>query len=301
MLNQTLLQPETGKQGLWLDVYGATGEEREEAKRLAGFGIEKLSIIGEIEFSSRVHLRDNVLYLNVPRFHDVGEVSSALGFALSPTTLVTHHELPLPTLTTIQANITHSKTPVELFLIIIERCADNFADQLEELEARISECTRKSYEAKGKKNALNRRLREVGKMGQKQGYLHSNIYGVARLINYLEDAAPNWFDESARRRIAMLRKDLASLTEFEQQMDERIEFLLESVLGLINIEQNEVMKVIAIASVVGIPPAVLVGIWGMNFSNMPELKWHGSYFVALGIIIMSVILPLIWFRRRGWV
>ena len=147
---------------------------------------------------------------------------------------------------------------------------------------------------------MNRRLREVGKMGQQQGYLHSNIHGVARLANYLDDAAPSWFNDVAKRRIALLRKDITSLTEFEQQMDERIEFLLESVLGLINIEQNEVMKVMAIASVVGIPPTVLVGIWGMNFSFMPELKWHDAYFVALGIIILSGLLPLIWFRRRGW-
>ena len=300
MLNQTQLQLESGKEGLWLDIYGATAEEREQADRLAGFVIEKLSTIGEIEFSSRIHLGDGVLYLNLPRFHDVGDISSALGFALSPTTLVTHHEHQLPTLATIQANVSHSKTPVELFLIILERCADNFADQLEALEARISECTRKSYAAKGKKHALNRRLREVGKMGQQQGYLHSNIHGVARLANYLDDAAPSWFNDVAKRRIALLRKDITSLTEFEQQMDERIEFLLESVLGLINIEQNEVMKVMAIASVVGIPPTVLVGIWGMNFSFMPELKWHDAYFVALGIIILSGLLPLIWFRRRGW-
>lgn len=103
------------------------------------------------------------------------------------------------------------------------------------------------------------------------------------------------------RRIKLIQKDLASLTEFEQQMGDRIEFLLDSVLGLINMDQNEVMKVMAVASVVGIPPTVLVGIWGMNFAFMPELKWHDAYFWALGLIGLSMVLPLAWFRRRGWI
>lgn len=84
-------------------------------------------------------------------------------------------------------------------------------------------------------------------------------------------------------------------------MDDRIEFLLDSVLGMINMDQNNVMKVMAVASVVGIPPTVLVGIWGMNFSYMPELKGHDHYFWALGIIALSVVVPLAWFRKRGWV
>jgi len=72
------------------------------------------------------------------------------------------------------------------------------------------------------------------------------------------------------------------------------------VLGLINMDQNEVMKVMAVASVVGIPPTVLVGIWGMNFAAMPELHWHFGYAIALAVIGLSIVLPLLWFKRRGW-
>ena len=72
------------------------------------------------------------------------------------------------------------------------------------------------------------------------------------------------------------------------------------MLGLISTNQNEVMKVMAVASVVGIPPTVLVGMWGMNFAYMPELAWRPGYFVALGLVAASIAVPLWWFRRRGW-
>jgi magnesium transporter len=72
------------------------------------------------------------------------------------------------------------------------------------------------------------------------------------------------------------------------------------VLGFINIQQNEMFKVLTIVSVVGVPPTILVGVWGMNFKNMPELSWTFGYPLSLLAIIASGVLPLIWFKHRGW-
>jgi magnesium transporter len=76
--------------------------------------------------------------------------------------------------------------------------------------------------------------------------------------------------------------------------------LLDATLGLINIEQNEIVKTLTIASVVGIPPVLVAGIYGMNFHVMPELGWPLGYPMALGLIVVSGLLPLVWFKRRGW-
>jgi magnesium transporter len=79
-----------------------------------------------------------------------------------------------------------------------------------------------------------------------------------------------------------------------------VQFLLDAVLGFISIEQNDLFKVLTIVSVVGIPPTIVVGIYGMNFKFMPELNWSWGYPLALLIIALSALIPLAWFKWRGW-
>ncbi len=76
--------------------------------------------------------------------------------------------------------------------------------------------------------------------------------------------------------------------------------MLDATLGFINIEQNEIVKTLTIASVVGIPPVLVAGIYGMNFHYMPELGWLLGYPMALGLILVSAIVPIFWFKKRGW-
>ena len=79
-----------------------------------------------------------------------------------------------------------------------------------------------------------------------------------------------------------------------------MQFLLDAVLGFINVAQNDLFKILTIVSVVGIPPVLVAGIYGMNFKFMPELNWTWGYPFGLAMIALSAIIPLIWFKRRGW-
>src|SRR5262249_20843319 len=78
------------------------------------------------------------------------------------------------------------------------------------------------------------------------------------------------------------------------------QLLLDATLGFINIQQNDLFKILTIVSVVGVPPTILVGIWGMNFKNMPELNWLLGYPLAWLAVIASGLLPLLWFKHSGW-
>jgi magnesium transporter len=80
----------------------------------------------------------------------------------------------------------------------------------------------------------------------------------------------------------------------------KVQFLLDATLGFISIEQNSAVKVLTVFSLVGIPPTLLAGIWGMNFKLMPELQWQYGYAYAWAAILLSAVLPLIWFKRKGW-
>ncbi len=101
-------------------------------------------------------------------------------------------------------------------------------------------------------------------------------------------------------RMKAIRADVASLTDYEAHLSGKVQFLLDATLGFINIEQNEIVKTLTVASVVGIPPVLVAGIYGMNFRQMPELGWRYGYPFAIILIIVSAIIPLAWFKRRGW-
>jgi magnesium transporter len=98
----------------------------------------------------------------------------------------------------------------------------------------------------------------------------------------------------------MAGSDVASLNDYETHLTDKIQFLLDAALGFINTEQNDLFKVLTIASVIGIPPTFVASMYGMNFHNMPELSWAYGYQWGLGLIILSTVIPVVWFKIRGW-
>jgi magnesium transporter len=101
-------------------------------------------------------------------------------------------------------------------------------------------------------------------------------------------------------RLAGLRGDIHSLIEYEEQLSSKVQFVLDALVGLIGIAQNDVFKVLTIVSIVGIPPTLMAGIYGMNFKNMPEYDWAWGYQYGWTVIILSALIPLVWFKLKGW-
>jgi magnesium transporter len=126
------------------------------------------------------------------------------------------------------------------------------------------------------------------------------LLGVDRIASFAGGVGRDWIVPETRTRLNAVSKDVASLSDYETRLSDKIQLLLDAVLGFINIAQNEIFKILTIASVVGIPPTLLAGIWGMNFKNMPELNWAWGYALAWLAIIASGLLPLLWFKLRGW-
>ncbi|RZL69211.1 MAG: magnesium transporter CorA, partial [Sphingomonas sp.] len=106
--------------------------------------------------------------------------------------------------------------------------------------------------------------------------------------------------EETDARFETIRRDIESLDEFETRLSENVQFLLDAALGLINIEQNNVFRVLTVVSVVGVPPTLIASMYGMNFKHMPELDWAYGYPYALSLILASAIIPIVVFRIKGW-
>ena len=91
-----------------------------------------------------------------------------------------------------------------------------------------------------------------------------------------------------------------SLVDFEAHLSGKTQFLQDAVLGFINTQQNDIFKVLTIVSVVGVPPTLIASIYGMNFHNIPEYQWKYGYQWGLGLIAVSIVVPILWFKWRKW-
>jgi magnesium transporter len=149
-------------------------------------------------------------------------------------------------------------------------------------------------------NALRRTLTDVGEIGNRLSQSKSVFLSVGRMIPFVLSLKLDWIVPEFVARLKAVSKDITSLKDYETYLSDKVQFLLDAVLGFISIEQNDLFKVLTIVSVVGTPPTLMAGIYGMNFKFMPELNWTWGYPFGLGIIALSALIPLIWFKWRGW-
>ena len=128
----------------------------------------------------------------------------------------------------------------------------------------------------------------------------NSLVSLARLFSFAALAPEIAADHESEAHLKSLQRDGQSLTEHAGFQSSHIAFLLDAALGLINIEQNGIIKFFSVAAVILMPPTLVASVYGMNFKNMPELEFHYGYPMALSLMAISAIVPVLWFRRRGW-
>ncbi|HTV33484.1 MAG TPA: CorA family divalent cation transporter, partial [Methylocella sp.] len=150
----------------------------------------------------------------------------------------------------------------------------------------------------------NERLRhvlgKVGRIGDFMSKIEDHLLGVNRLLPYVMTHAYSDLEPELRARLKSLKRDIESLDDYETHLSNKIQFLLDATLGLTNIEQNNIFRILTVVSVVGIPPTFFASMWGMNFKNIHEYDWAFGYQFGLAVIILSALIPFIWFKWRGW-
>ena len=146
--------------------------------------------------------------------------------------------------------------------------------------------------------ALQSLLVRIGSAQDALSKARDSAVSLNRALGFLAFAAPK--GANLGPHIKSLIRDLASLTDHASYMATNITFLLDAALGLIQIEQNAVLKFFSVGAIVFMPPTLIAGIYGMNFDKMPELHWQLGYPWALALMVASAILPYAFFRWRGW-
>ena len=148
--------------------------------------------------------------------------------------------------------------------------------------------------------ALAKLLRTVGANGELISKVSESLLGLSRMVPFLNGKAREWMTPDFGARLDTVGQDTRSLREFEEHLSNKTQFMLDTLLGLANIEQNNVFRVLTVVSVVGIPPTFFASLYGMNFKGMPELDWPHGYAYGLTVIAISGLAPAIWFKVKGW-
>jgi magnesium transporter len=298
---------------IWIDLQSPTKEEVEFVERLATVRIPSREALEEIEQSSRLILEHDLLYLSTPAVsHDLGGEThlTPVGFIVGPHLLVTVRFSDLPTFDEMAQKIAADnslQSGMNVFASLLEALVDRGADVLEKLGSAVDQLSKAVFKgglAKRGPARSTRQLRtalgQVGSLADRLAQARDVLLGVGRIASFAADVRRDWIGAECSARLTAVCKDVASLSDYESRLSDKIQLVLDAVLGFISIEQNDLFKILTIVSVVGIPPTLLAGVWGMNFHNMPELNWEWGYPMAWLVIIASGLLPLGWFKYRGW-
>ena len=292
---------------VWIDLLNPDEADNKQAHLDCGKRIPTKEQLSEVESSSRHFIEDGAIYLSLPMIYRDKQDHPHLtpvGFIVTPDRLVTIRFVDLRAFETAReaAKVRHPGTGYEAFTEVIEAIVDTEADILEHLGDELEKLNQEVFidtDERRPTSVMRNILRRLGRCGEKLGKLRHSLATLARISAFVVDHGSK-LDQGLVDRLNATRDDVDSLAHFQEALTNKSQFLLDAALGFINIDQNDVIKVLTVVSVVGVPPTLVASIYGMNFKNMPELDWHYGYPYALGLIVLTTALPLLWFKWKKW-
>ncbi len=301
---------------VWIDAAAPTTDEVRAVERAVGVRLPGRREVEEIEPSSRIYRRGEASFLTFPM---VWKVDSGAP-ELTPITLVRTPQC-LVTLRDAEPqfliDFAHAATrreelaggPDALLLALVDAAVDRLADVLERVGADLSETSRDIFSSRATLSAktqpipvdLEEVVLRLGRLEDLNSLVQESLAGLARILTVLGmlfGEAPA--AKALRPQVKTQARDVASLTEHSTSLHEKAAFLLDATLGLLSIQQTKITKIMSVVAAAFLPPTLLASIWGMNFMLMPELDWTLGYPLALALIVLSMIIPYRYFKRKGW-
>jgi magnesium transporter len=298
-------------EAVWIDLKSPTEEERAQVEQAAGIWPPTREDVSAIAASSRLQRVGKALRLSTPLLV-MGEAThlSPIGIVLTPERLVTvrFDDFGAFELAAGHALEDEHLTSLGTFTCLFESIVDKVADALEDCGGELDQVSRAVFHQKHRRRHADKvelfqrqTLARVGRVGERASQIRDVLLGVGRIVPFVLEVGHDQAPEPILARLKAVRQDIASLNDYEGHLSNKIQFLLDAVLGFITISQNDIFKVLTVASIVGIPPTLMAGVYGMNFKNMPELNWAWGYPFGWAMIIISALIPLAWFKWKGWV
>jgi magnesium transporter len=299
-------------QVIWIDLISPTKAEEQEVEKLLGIDIPTREEMHEIEISSRLYQEKNAHFMTPMVMYAVDQPEPQMApvtFILTEGKLVTLRyaepkAFPLFLSRAGQGDLDCSSA-VGVTLGIIESVIDREVDLIERLQTETEKVARSVFDNKGGGSTRGRRydiaLKHIGRNSLVASRARESLLSLGRVLTYLREVAVTRGEpEAARRKIETEAHDVVSLTDHLGYINTRLNFMLDATIGMVSIEQNQIIKLFSVAAVMLMPPTLIASIYGMNFKHIPELEFLWGYPMALGGMVLSAVVPYLYFRAKGW-
>jgi magnesium transporter len=305
-------RPKITEEAVWIDLLNPTQAEETKVERALKIDVPTREEQQEIEVSSRLYQEDGAYFMTATLMYqpEQGEPrTTPVTFILAGQRLVTVRYAEPRAFSIYVARCNRSETDLKngaaVLIGLIETIVDRLADFIERIQAEVEGLSHSIFEIKGGGATRQRRfdilLRAIGREGEITSKARESAHSLGRLLTFFVHAANERnLGKPLQARIRTAARDVTSLTDHVTYLSSKIIFLLDATLGMINIQQNDIIKIFSVAAVVFLPPTLLASIYGMNFRHMPELDWLFGYPFALILMVLAAVLPYIYFKRKGW-
>lgn len=286
----------------WLDVHEPDTNERELINALMRSDLPQSSDVSQIESSARYFIDDEGVHVHsLFLSHSEGRHKTAtVAFILQGKRLITVREGKLADFRLLRLRARRGQveaaSPADLMMTIFEQKVENLADFIEDIHRDLESVSKVVLEEEN--SDLEWAIDQLAKLEDSNGKIRLCLMDTQRSLTFLQRqirsrlAAPELCNE--------VLHDIETLLTHTSFLFDKINFLMDSTQGFININQNKIIKTFSIAAVVFLPPTLVASIYGMNFNVMPELNWMLGYPMALGLMLASGIAPYWFFKLKGW-
>jgi magnesium transporter len=295
---------------VFLDLMNPARGEELEAEKWLEYQLPTREEMQEIEESSRLYAEKGALYMTawIPVGLDTTEPeSTSISFVIAPDCLTTvRYADPLAFRVLVDQVRRQCTTPVSsdaVFLLLMELFVARIADALQIVEADLKKICHEIFSRSTQKTdaAVEKDLAEVVKLLGRRSALVANLreslLSLSRMLQFFLNNAATWMRGDLAAQFRSVMRDIKSLDEYTNQQTQEMTFLLESTLGLINIQQNQIIKIFTVASVLFMPPTLIASIYGMNV-RLPAQDSSFAFLLVMVTIILSAIVPIVYFKRK---
>ena len=300
-------------QPIWVDLESPTVEEKRWVAQYFGLSIPEDAMDEDIEESARFYEEDNGdLHIRSDFLIADDEISHTVRVAFilnqhnaelkSKGVLFSIHEEDLPVFRLLRLRARRMPGLIEdakdVLLKLFDADAEYSADTLEGIHDALEETSKQVLAGDVTDEIAGVVLGNIARQEDMNGRIRRNVMDTRRALSFMMRTKMLGAEQYEEARQIM--RDIDSLDSHTAFLFDKINFLMDATVGFININQNKIIKIFSVASVALLPPTLFASIWGMNFKHMPELDWTVGYPIAICVMVASALVPMWYFRRRGW-
>jgi magnesium transporter len=293
-------------EAVWLDLINPSPNEEEMLEKILELNIPTRDEMREIELSSRLYKNNDTFFMTatmIAQSDSLDPTQDAVTFVLTKQKLITIRYIEPQAFTSFIANLSNlNVSPTQLLIELLEATVDRLADILEAVSHRLDSQSKTIFQT-ASTNQIDYKafMQKIGLNADLNSKIGESLLTFNRLITFFaQSEESNTKNHKNPLQISTLAKDISALSDHANFLSNKVAFLLDATLGMINIEQNAIIKIFSVAAVIFLPPTLIASIYGMNFHNMPELSWKYGYSFAGILMIFASWLPYKYFKYRKW-